>query len=575
MARKKTTLQERQARAAANGYKRGAHREKDSIKDENKHTADTIELQERALTLYREWMTEDGHDQRSCLAEEVPAPDLATIKDFIRYYIDSSRGRLSLKLVVSSVLNFAERFFVGFTRVTRTTFDPSDTTEVYHWIRRTLTKEGIIEDKKRPKNLFSKRDLIELLISIWTLDDPMFIHERNRVQLTFTILIFCFSGARISAFIPNTDKAKDRGIRYKDIELFLQRIPDGSWILNYRLDQRFVKNNRDPKNATFGIPFTEHETFKFNTVLFLLALAFADNALFGYSSLSDLGDQEIPEGDDELPLRWNEEALERPILRAVTAGGVISDSMPLTRVRFCEVLRAALQNVGFFGRITIHTIRHGLANKVDKRATEAERSQLFNQTDPKIFGRSYIANVSSVDGQAAFLDEPARTSHIEYLQGVSRFQEKGLPSRLPAEIEHSILENAEVLELETRIRELIKGSADEIKISTAKSKLKLRRKQLRDEALSQHREEWVQKRRDWKILSRGKERIKDPINTEITQDLFRLMPERARLAEMMTSEKRLSMKEKLKAVEDLLSLCTRDLEVVYRPKEEPINKNVR
>jgi hypothetical protein len=78
-----------------------------------------------------------------------------------------------------------------------------------------LTKDGVIEDKKRPKNIFSKRDLIELLVSIWTLDDPMFIHERNRVQLTLTILIFCFSGARIGAFIPDTLKAKDRGIRYK------------------------------------------------------------------------------------------------------------------------------------------------------------------------------------------------------------------------------------------------------------------------------------------------------------------------------------------------------------------------
>jgi hypothetical protein len=54
MAKKKTTPQERQARTAANSYKREAHQEKDSIKDENKHTADTIELQERALTLYRE-----------------------------------------------------------------------------------------------------------------------------------------------------------------------------------------------------------------------------------------------------------------------------------------------------------------------------------------------------------------------------------------------------------------------------------------------------------------------------------------------------------------------------------------
>ncbi|KAI9862976.1 MAG: hypothetical protein M1813_004149 [Trichoglossum hirsutum] len=45
--------------------------EKDSIKDENRHTTDTIELQERALTLYKEWMTQDGDDQNKCLAEGV------------------------------------------------------------------------------------------------------------------------------------------------------------------------------------------------------------------------------------------------------------------------------------------------------------------------------------------------------------------------------------------------------------------------------------------------------------------------------------------------------------------------
>jgi hypothetical protein len=54
MAKKKTTLQEHQARVAAKGYKRGAYRGKDFIKDENKHTADTIGLQESLLTLYSE-----------------------------------------------------------------------------------------------------------------------------------------------------------------------------------------------------------------------------------------------------------------------------------------------------------------------------------------------------------------------------------------------------------------------------------------------------------------------------------------------------------------------------------------
>jgi hypothetical protein len=77
-------------------------------------------------------MTEDSDDLEKCLAEGVLASDLATIKDFIHYYIDSFREQLSLRPVVSSVLNFTERFFVDFTQVTKTTFDLRDTTEVYY-----------------------------------------------------------------------------------------------------------------------------------------------------------------------------------------------------------------------------------------------------------------------------------------------------------------------------------------------------------------------------------------------------------------------------------------------------------
>jgi len=56
MARPKATQEERQARAAANGSKRGAHPEKDCIRDENKLTDESIELQERALLIYKEYV---------------------------------------------------------------------------------------------------------------------------------------------------------------------------------------------------------------------------------------------------------------------------------------------------------------------------------------------------------------------------------------------------------------------------------------------------------------------------------------------------------------------------------------
>lgn len=162
-------------------------------------------------------------------------PDLATIKDFIRFYIFSSNGMISLRPTKSSVLNFAERFFAGFTRLTKSTFDTRDTKDVYKvwrsitellfadtkcekWILKGLVQEEVIEDIRRAKHMFTHCDLTNILVSLWTDDDPMFIHPRYRVQLTFAILIYCYTGARIGTFIPDTSKKDERGLRYEVLQ---------------------------------------------------------------------------------------------------------------------------------------------------------------------------------------------------------------------------------------------------------------------------------------------------------------------------------------------------------------------
>ena len=53
---RKATQEERQALAAANGYERGQHREKDCIRDDNRLTEPTIRLQEEALAFYKEYV---------------------------------------------------------------------------------------------------------------------------------------------------------------------------------------------------------------------------------------------------------------------------------------------------------------------------------------------------------------------------------------------------------------------------------------------------------------------------------------------------------------------------------------
>ena len=89
-----------------------------------------------------------------------------------------------------------------------------------------------------------------------------------------------------------------------------------------------------------------------------------------------------------------------------------------------------------------------------ERYTEMERSQHITQGDPRVFGQSYVANCSSVNGQAAFLGEVAEHDHIEYFQGLRKFREKGLPCGLPAAIEASLSQDPKILELESKVEQL-------------------------------------------------------------------------------------------------------------------------
>jgi hypothetical protein len=94
-------------------------------------------------------------------------------------------------------------------------------------------------------------------------------------------------------------------------------------------------------------------------------------------------------------------------------------------------------------------------------------------------------------------------------------------------------------------------------------------KTLRRAALHQYQEEWVRDRRNWKILTRGKEQPSDVDKTDLVQSLCLLIPERGRLAQAMAQDESLSPDSMWRAMLDLHSLCTRDLTVLYLAGLEP------
>ena len=93
-------------------------------------------------------------------------------------------------------------------------------------------------------------------------------------------------------------------------------------------------------------------------------MAVADKAFFDINSLEELHDQQIPEGDDEVILRWNDSVMKLPILRSATKQDGVSEE-PLPKRTFDRIFKAGLGLSGYFGKATVHAIRRFLAKKVN------------------------------------------------------------------------------------------------------------------------------------------------------------------------------------------------------------------
>jgi hypothetical protein len=199
-----------------------------------------------------------------------------------------------------------------------------------------------------------------------------------------------------------------------------------------------------------------------------------------------------------------------------------------------------------------------------------QRSQHLTQADPRVFGAAYVAQCSSVDGQAAFLGEDSDNRHIEYFQGLERFHEQGLPNKLPVARRESLRQDPHVRELAQKVQSLKAQQAEQAVVDTARNSLSNYRRSLLEKALRAYQKEWVRTQRELKILNRGKQPAMDMDRTE-HQLACLLIPERGRLASLMKSDKPLAPTEMWLAIADLHSLSVvQAFTVLYLPGRRPV-----
>ncbi|KAL2782402.1 hypothetical protein BJX66DRAFT_199881 [Aspergillus keveii] len=394
------------------------HQEKDSVRARGKASEDTKEVYRNTVKLFIEYMKEEKNlPEDFAVGQGYSAPSLKELKAFIRFYINSSNGIIDEKPTMKSTLLFAQRFVPGFYCVTGNEIPSNDSRDLYSWIQRELVEEGTIRDVAKEKYNFMVADFKHTMVAFWVRDDPFFMTGRYRVQFPFLTHEYLCTGARIGAYTPAAKDKFTKGLRYKYIQIILFRATNAPWRIGWRVDQTWVKNNRNAEYRLFGIPIWDQDTPIFAGALPLLALALTDNALYGYKSADEVWQQRIPPGEKELALKWNEEAENRCIVRGITATKVSEASM--TKAKFHDDFRRVMNNADYFKTATIHALRRALGAVVDEKYTRAQVAQVLTHKSQEIYGQDYVAHITRVDTVNSLLGKEPDTTLADYFQGFS------------------------------------------------------------------------------------------------------------------------------------------------------------
>ncbi|RMZ91819.1 hypothetical protein DV736_g949, partial [Chaetothyriales sp. CBS 134916] len=556
--------------AAAQGYTRGAHEEADKRPVAKRPAKKTLRGQEGML----QGLTAATEDELRALlvGKGVKAPPVETIKDFTRYYakLKANRGNIVEQMTVDSLRTSMEWFFAGFYRHTGYDYSKDDRSETYRHVKYGLTNElllngePLVVDVHIVKYNLGAKDADRILRTLWTHDDLVFTAERHRLNFHARLLTHCETGARVAALDD---------IQWKDIE-FVLHFPEESararWI--YKLSQRKVKNNRDPKHNSFGTPHKDDPRLIYNTAAIYLAMAVADGVLLGDPSIEQLFEfkRDFQRGDDATPLHYKPGMETLPVYRACTMARGL-EPRAMSQSMFCNIYRHNMRNAGYNYGASIHAIRRAVGAAVDERYTETIRCQLLTQADRNVFGRDYTARVVRADTGAAFRSEPAETSHFEHFVSVDQFRRTGMPVELPAAAKYRLqTEDSGMLQHRKQVKEyLVSGQHTEFQ--AALQRLRKYRDRLFKEELETYRETWTRQRDIEALLTPRHLRAAPTPRTEMAAFMRHFIPERERIAQEMVSKAFLSDEELKPFMADLVSLCWREQNMVYAPTLEPVD----
>jgi hypothetical protein len=197
--------------------------------------------------------------------------------------------------------------------------------------------------------------------------------------------------------------------------------------------------------------------------------------------------------------------------------------------------------------------------------------------DSGTLGRSYLDNLTTVDGAASFLGLEARRDITKDFRSASMRRNPNLPFSLPAKLEEELQKREDYVSLSTRLDDIsfqIKAAMTEEmrdELRAQQKDLYEERRKLREQELRQYQ---LSHRRAYSSESAMVD-YGDLRRTYFDDVVRHMIPERAYLADNLNLAVHLRSPEGISVLENILALLSNDSRVAYQEVLRPINGHCR
>ncbi|OJJ98557.1 hypothetical protein ASPACDRAFT_31552 [Aspergillus aculeatus ATCC 16872] len=514
--------------------------------------------------------------------------DIRSYKGFMEFVSKNMPGRLGTHPTLETVESFRRNFEAGLLLRRDFKIQEHMSTTIKEWIRKDLRDLVPLSDAEMDKDSLSPNDLMVLLTQLWCRDFKEYrgtCPDRSRVQLSASLLLYCFTSARTGEVHESTARrelsrkqtstvgqyeARALAACYKHFTLTIEMV-DGMKMLVLTYSRQYVKGFwrrkhwQRPIHGFYEL-YREHTPLFFNLLVFFLPLASADRAFRDFESVSEILAlaESIQSGDSEKILAtidFTPEVLDTPVFRPFNEQEIQKSTRRSRGADSFGKDFAELGNrAGYTRNVTARACRRWALMETDKHHSETARMKFAGHIQRDTFGRSYAHPVSEVDGPATYLGILTRHEHIQNRRSMGMHRIPQLWQSLPAKAEFEFLEREDVMSLDKKMDQLTQEMGD-VREPTEKHRLQLEQHRIYNEKQILYKQEL---RRLQQTQRRGSITQQGSI---FEQTLFsftrKVMPERDLLAQLLPKNEGLRSATGLKVLAALETICSGSSTSIY------------